>query len=157
MHFAIYPVWLCKMRRGNLVTNGLEPLIGAGLHDFLYPMQFMLDMLYGTPYYPVAARVQHPRVQNMHTGNVIYDLTELVVKVELADRLTFASYAHQRRLFPETSPQRWALIFPNSRQLEKRYQASLRCQACIGSGENTFPCEKEVVSGTDRCEEHPYE
>ena len=40
----------------------------------------------------------------MHAGTTISDLTSTV------DRLTFASYAHNRRVFPQVSPDRWEKV-----------------------------------------------
>jgi hypothetical protein len=41
---------------------------------------------------------------------------------DLIDELTFRSYAHNRGLAPDVSPERWAKIFPNGPAMEARLQ-----------------------------------
>jgi len=39
----------------------------------------------------------------------------------LIDELTFRSYAHQRTMFPDVQPERWAAIFQNVPAMEERF------------------------------------
>lgn len=39
----------------------------------------------------------------------------------LMDELTFRSYAHQRTMFPDVQPERWAAIFQNVPAMEERF------------------------------------
>ena len=102
-----------------------------------------------------------------NTGTLIHDLYDLAAKVDQAERnlaeklfseLTYASYAHQRRISPEVSPERWAKIFPRAQAMEARYQEELsRCQATIVRGSwdaDGLPCLKKVAEGTNYCPEH---
>lgn len=41
---------------------------------------------------------------------------------EAIDDLTYRSYAHNRQLAPDISPERWAKVFPNVAAMEERYQ-----------------------------------
>lgn len=41
---------------------------------------------------------------------------------EIIDELTYRSYAHNRRMFPQTTPEQWAVIFPNVPAMEARFQ-----------------------------------
>ena len=41
----------------------------------------------------------------------------------IIDHLTYSSYAHNRDLSPDVSPERWAKLFgPSSAAMERRYQ-----------------------------------
>ena len=42
---------------------------------------------------------------------------------QVVDYLTYANYAHNRRLSPEISPERWAKIYPDAAKLEAKFQA----------------------------------
>lgn len=44
---------------------------------------------------------------------------------QVVDELTYRSYAHNRNLHPDIEPEKWAVIFSNAAELEKRYIASL--------------------------------
>jgi hypothetical protein len=55
-----------------------------------------------------------------YSGNLISSLTETV------DELTYKSYAHNRRRFPEVSPERWARVFADAASYETRFQAEIR-------------------------------
>lgn len=37
------------------------------------------------------------------------------------DELEFRSYAHNRMMFPDVAPERWALIFRNVPEMEERF------------------------------------
>ena len=43
--------------------------------------------------------------------------------LDVIDYLTYANYAHNRRISPDISPERWARIYPNADKLEAKYQA----------------------------------
>lgn len=40
----------------------------------------------------------------------------------IIDELTYRSYAHNRQLSPQVTPERWQAIYPNALHLEERYQ-----------------------------------
>ena len=61
-----------------------------------------------------------------HSGTTISSLVSLVEKVEFVDRLTYMTYAYNRKTFPDTLPQRWALLFSNAAELERRYQEEIK-------------------------------
>lgn len=87
----------------------------------------------------------------MHAGTTISDLTSTV------DRLTFASYAHNRRVFPQVSPERWEKVFgPQVKEMEIQFQAELGCFATVvrGSWDNDgYRCGKAVLD-SGLCAEH---
>ena len=56
----------------------------------------------------------------MHTGTLISDLAATV------DRLFYASYRTQRLRNPETTPERWAKIYPQGELFEKWFQQEQR-------------------------------
>lgn len=39
----------------------------------------------------------------------------------IIDELTYRSYVHNRITFPDVAPERWALIYPNVPDMERRY------------------------------------
>ena len=43
---------------------------------------------------------------------------------QVVDYLTYANYAHNRRMSPEISPERWANIYPDAAKLEAKFQAA---------------------------------
>ena len=42
---------------------------------------------------------------------------------DVVDYLTYCSYAHNRRIAPHISPERWAKIYPDAAKLEAKFQA----------------------------------
>jgi hypothetical protein len=44
---------------------------------------------------------------------------------EVVDYLTYCNYAHNRRISPHITPERWARIYPNATALETKFQAEL--------------------------------
>lgn len=44
-------------------------------------------------------------------------------EMRIVSELTYISYAHNRDIAPEVSPERWAKIFPSADILEARYAA----------------------------------
>lgn len=41
---------------------------------------------------------------------------------DLIDELTYTNYAHNRRISPHISPERWARIYPNAEAMERRFK-----------------------------------
>lgn len=58
-----------------------------------------------------------------YTGTLIRDL------MSTANELVYASYAHNRRISPEVSPQRWAQIYKNAAEMETRFQSEALCSS----------------------------
>ena len=52
-------------------------------------------------------------------------MREALTPAGLVDELTYISYAHNRKLSPEVSSERWAAIYPNAAAMERRYQEEL--------------------------------
>ena len=50
------------------------------------------------------------------------DLETGLTPSEIADELTYINYAHNRRLSPHISPERWEKVYPNAQALEARFQ-----------------------------------
>lgn len=48
---------------------------------------------------------------------------KLVNPAQLVDELTYTNYAHNRRLSPHITPERWAKIYPNAEAMEARFTA----------------------------------
>jgi hypothetical protein len=55
-----------------------------------------------------------------HSGTLIVDILATV------DLVSYASYREQRRRFPETTPERWAKIYPQGELFEKWFQQEQR-------------------------------
>lgn len=65
------------------------------------------------------------QIQSLASESSIDGFTEKVL-----DELTYISYAHNRNLSPDVSPERWAKVYgPSARLMEVRYQAE-REQMC---------------------------
>jgi len=44
---------------------------------------------------------------------------------QIVDELTYINYAHNRRISPHVTPERWAELFPNAQAMEARFQTEL--------------------------------
>jgi hypothetical protein len=44
---------------------------------------------------------------------------------EVVDYLTYCNYAHNRRISPHITPERWAKIYPNAAAMEAKFQADM--------------------------------
>lgn len=49
--------------------------------------------------------------------------------VEIVDELVYRSYTYNRERFPETTPERWATVYPNVAAMERRYQEAVNKHA----------------------------
>ena len=66
---------------------------------------------------------RNPSLTEQYTGTMI--LNDLA----LVDDLMYASYSHQRQLFPEVAAERWQKIYgPSAVEMESRYQKESPCQ-----------------------------
>ena len=93
----------------------------------------------------------------MNSGTTITDLHSTVERITV-DRLNYASYAHNRRVFPNVSPERWEKVFgPQVKEMEKKFQAQLGCFATVVRGTwdaDGYRCGKSVIGESGLCAEH---
>jgi hypothetical protein len=69
----------------------------------------------------------------------------------LIDTLTYISYAHNRTISPDISPERWAKIFPDAQRLEWRYETEVLFPPCEMEFEvSGYKCGKPSILGAIR-------
>jgi hypothetical protein len=69
-----------------------------------------------------------------------------MTSAQMLDDLDYRLYSFNRREFPETSPERWALLFPDAAELEWRYQSEFLFPPCEMQFEREgFTCGKPSV------------
>ena len=55
------------------------------------------------------------------------------------DELMFRSYAHNRIMFPEVEPERWAVIFSNVPEMEERFLKMFILKLMEAAAESELP------------------
>ena len=62
----------------------------------------------------------------------------------MIDELRYRSYSHNRAAFPDITPERWAQIFTDAKEMEERYQKEIHdCRTCA-----IIACHDEAQYGT---------
>jgi hypothetical protein len=60
--------------------------------------------------------------EKQYSGELIDSLKKEADIASLVDALSYASYAHNRRSFPNIDPFRWARIYKDAEEMEARFQ-----------------------------------
>lgn len=75
---------------------------------------------------------EHVRIENVNPD-------------EILDKLTYWSYAHNRRISPEITPEQWATVWPGAPALEAKFQEEENARRIARNARQT----EELRAGED--------